>query len=147
MRLVRILKYIVVIALALELLVACQSTKDPGKMVGQLKPMNADEAAIYTSLEGVKNHISASQWDDWLALYSDDAVLTNGKDQVNKKEMRKAVDGINYKISEMEILDQTIEADSASVSVRMIGNGKKHLETYKFKKMDGKWLIVEETNP
>lgn len=147
MKVIEFLKHALMSLLLVGLLASCQSTKEPGKMVGQLKPMNSDEAAIYATLEGVKNHISAGQWDEWLALYSDDAVLTNGKSNVTKAEMRDAVQGINYQITEMEILDQTINTDDASVSVAMIGNGKKHKETYKFKKMDGKWLIVEETNP
>ena len=61
--------------------------------------------------------------------------------------MRSIVDGITYKITEMEILKKNIGNEQAFVSVRMIGNGKKHFETYKLKKFDGKWLITEETNP
>ncbi len=109
--------------------------------------MNADEKAIYEVLGALQNNISTSQWNKWLQLYSEDAVLTSGKKQLNKKEMRSEVEGISYKITNMMVLDTTIEKDHASVSVSMLGNGKKHLETYKLKKVDNHWLIYMETNP
>ena len=116
-------------------------------MVGQIKATNPDEKAIYGILENLKDYISSSQWEKWLSLYSADAILTVDQKQVDKVEMRSIVNGITYKITEMEILKKKIGVEKASVSVRMIGNGKKHLETYKLKKFDGKWLIIEETNP
>ena len=109
--------------------------------------MNADEKAIYSILGTLQESISASEWDKWLALYSDDAVLTSGNKKLNKQQMRTEVKGISYKITNMAVLDKNIEEDQASVSVSMDGNGKKHYETYKLRKMDGEWLIVAETNP
>ena len=116
-------------------------------MVGQIKATNPDEEAIYGILANLKDYISSSQWDKWLSLYADDAILTVDQKQVNKMEMRSIVDGVTYKITEMEILKKNIGNEQAFVSVRMIGNGKNHFETYKLKKFDGKWLITEKNNP
>ena len=116
-------------------------------MVGQINATTPDEEAIYGILENLIDYISSSQWEKWLSLYSADAILTAGQKQVDKVEMRGIVDGLTYKITEMEILKKNIGKEQAFVSVRMIGNGKKHLETYNFKKFNGKWLIVKETNP
>ena len=145
----RILKSTLICFLILGFLVACkagsQSTK--AMMVDQIKATSPDEEAIYSILENIKDYISSSQWEKWLSLYSADAILTSGQKQVDKVEMRSIVDGITYKITEMEILKKNIGREQAFVSVRMIGNGKEHFETYTFKKFNGKWLIVEETNP
>ena len=145
----RILKSTLICFLILGFLVACtagsQSTK--AMMVDQIKATNPDEEAIYSILENIKDYISSSQWEKWLSLYSADAILTSGQKQVDKVEMRSIVDGLTYKITEMEILKKNIGREQAFVSVRMIGNGKEHFETYTFKKFNGKWLIVEETNP
>ena len=125
----------------------CQATKDPGMMIGTIQGKTDDETAIYTTLGQVQQYISAGAWDKWLALYSDDAVLTLGDKKVSKEEMRKAVDGLKYTITDMEVLQKVIGKDDAFVSTKMLGNGKEHLESYKFKKIDGTWLIVEEMNP
>ena len=124
-----------------------KTTSTKTMMIGQIQATSSDEEAIYGILVNLIDYINSSQWEKWLSLYSADAVLTTGQKQVDKVEMRRIVDGISYKITEMEILKKNIGAKQASVSVRMVGNGKKHLETYKFKKFSGKWLIVEETNP
>jgi hypothetical protein len=149
MKCYRILKSIIICFLIFAFLVACSTgpQSKSGMMVGQIKATNPDEETIYGILANLKDYISSSQWDKWLSLYADDAILTTGQKQVNKMEMRSIVDGITYKITEMEILKKNIGQEQAFVSVRMIGNGKKHFETYKFKKFDGKWLITEETNP
>ena len=145
----RIMKSTLICFLILGFLVACkagsQSTK--AMMVDQIKATSPDEEAIYSILENIKDYISSSQWEKWLSLYSADAILTSGHKQADKVEMRSIVDGLTYKITEMEILKKNIGREQAFVSVRMIGNGKKHFETYTFKKFNGKWLIVEETNP
>jgi len=129
------------------LLAACQSTKNPGMMIGSIQGKTGDETEVYATVAGVQEYVSASEWDKWLALYADDAVLTRGSDKVSKSEMRKFIEGKQYKISDMEVLQKVIGADDAFVSTRFIGNGKEELESYKLKKIDGKWLIVEETNP
>jgi hypothetical protein len=116
-------------------------------MVDQITATSPDEEAIYGILKNIKDYISSSQWEKWLSLYSADAILTSGQKQVDKVEMRSIVEGLTYKITEMEILKKNIGSERAFVSVRMIGNGKKHFETYTFKKFGGKWLITEETNP
>ena len=64
--------------LAAWLLVACQSEKNRYDGCTSVQSMFADEAAIYASLVGIKNYISAGQWDEWLALYADNAILANG---------------------------------------------------------------------
>ncbi len=145
----RILKSILICFLILGFLVACNTGSKSTKAmrVDQIKAASPDEEAIYGILVNIKDYISSSQWEKWLSLYSADAILTADQKQVDKVEMRGIVDGITYKITEMEILKQNIGGEQASVSVRMIANGKKHFETYRFKKFDGKWLIVEETNP
>ena len=145
----RILKSILICFLILGFLVACNTGSKATKamMVDQIKATSPDEEAIYGILVNIKDYISSGHWEKWLSLYSADAILTADNKQVDKVEMRSIVDGITYKITEMEILKQNISGEQASVSVRMIGNGKKHFETYRFKKFDGKWLIVEETNP
>lgn len=145
----RISECILICSLIFTFLVAC-STGSQSKnalMVDKIKATNPDEEAIYGILANLKDYISSSQWDDWLSLYADDAILTTGQRQVNKKEMRSMVNGVTYKITEMEILKKNIGDEQAFVSVRMIGNRKKQFETYKLKKFDGKWLITEETNP
>jgi hypothetical protein len=116
-------------------------------MIGQIEAANPEEAAIYGILNQLKTTISQGQWEDWLALYSDDAVLTLGDKKVDKAEMLAAVQGVTYKITEMEVLDKEVGEKDASVSVRFVGNDKKNLETYKFKKQSGVWKIVEERNP
>ena len=145
----RILKKIVICFMILGFLVSCKTgTQSTNSMiVGQIQATNPDEEAIYGILVNLKDYISASQWDKWLSLYSDDAILTTGSNKVSKIEMRNFIEGKTYKISKMEILEKNIAEGQASVSVRMIGNGKRHYETYKFKKFDAKWLITEETNP
>ena len=128
-------------------LVGCQSEKSPKLIVGSLQPTNPDEASIYQILDNIKSYISSSQWDKWLAMYSDDAVLTAGDKNVSKSEMREMVEGITYVISSMEIVRKDIGESSASVSVQMKANDKMQKETYTFEKRDGQWLIVAETNP
>ncbi|MEX1349767.1 MAG: hypothetical protein AB1Z31_18785 [Desulfobacterales bacterium] len=149
MKCYRISESILICFLIFTFLVACStgSQSKNSMIVDQIKATNPDEEAIYGILANLKDYISSNQWDNWLSLYADDAILTTGQKQVNKKEMRSIVDGITYKITEMEILKKNIGNEQAFVSVRMIGNGKKHFETYKLKKSDGKWLITEETNP
>jgi len=143
------IKNVIIFGLILGFLVACKTGMQPSNamMVGNIKATNPDEEAIFGILANLKDYISSSQWDNWLSLYTDDAILTRGDKQVNKTEMRSFIEGKTYKITEMEILKKNIDNNQASVSVRMIGNGKKHFETYKFKKSEGKWLITEEINP
>ena len=145
----RILKNTLIGFLILGFLVACKagSQSTNAMVVGQIKATSPDEEAIYGILVNLKDYISSSQWEKWLSLYSADAILTTDQKQVDKVEMRSIVEGITYKITEMEILKKNIGSERAFVSVRMIGNGKKHFETYRFKKFNGKWLIIEETNP
>lgn len=128
---------------------ACKTTtpSNPSMMIGQISAATAEEAAIYGILDQLKTTISKGQWEEWLSLYSDDAVLTLGDKKVGKGEMLAATKGAKYKISEMEVLDKEIGEKDASVSVRFVGNGQKHLETYNLKKMAGIWKIVEERNP
>jgi hypothetical protein len=40
-----------------------------------------------------------------------------------------------------------MNSEDASVSVHFKGNGKSQKETYYFKKIDGAWRIVAESNP
>lgn len=138
---------LIIVLLLVGLLSSCQSTKQAGTMVGDMKAKNSDEAEVYATISKVQEYISSSQWDKWLALYSDDAVLTERDRKVSKEEMRDVVDGISYKITEMEILQNVVGKDAAFVSVRMVGNGKEQLESYKLAKFDGQWLITEEMNP
>ena len=125
----------------------CQATKDPGMMIGTIQGKTDDETAIYNSLAQLQQYISASEWEKWLALYSDDAVFTLGDKKVSKEDMRKATEGIKYTITDMEVLQKVIGKDDAFVSTKWLGNGKEEFESYKFKKIDGTWLIVEEMNP
>jgi hypothetical protein len=107
MKCYRISKSILICSLIFTFLVACSTTGSQSKnamMVDQIKATNPDEEAIYGILTNLKDYISSSQWDKWLSLYADDAILTTGQTQVNKKEARSIVDGITYKITEMEIL-------------------------------------------
>jgi ketosteroid isomerase-like protein len=115
--------------------------------VENLQPANNDEAEIFLIVQNLQQYISTSQWDKWLAMYSDDAILTSGKKNVTKEEMRKMIDGFSYKITKMEVTKKQINAEDAFVSVSMIGNGKHQLETYHFKKINNSWRIVKETNP
>lgn len=137
----------VLIVLAVLLITSCNSSKSSHVLVGNLSPANNDEAEIFLMVQNVQDYISASQWDEWLSMYSDDAVLTSGKGEVTKDEMRKNVEGASYKITDMRLVDKQINTADAFVSVSMMGNGKKQLETYHFRKIDGRWLIVKETNP
>ena len=148
MKCYRIPKSILIYFLILGFLVACKTGSQSANaiMVGQIKTTNPDKEAIYGILANLKDYINSSQWDKWLSLYTDDAILTVGQKQFNKMEMRRIVDGKTYKITEMEILKKNIGKEQAFVSVRVIGNGKKRFGTYEFKKFDGKWLITEETN-
>ena len=138
---------IVVALMIIGILSSCQSTKSTGTALSQLQPANPDEQAFYLSLTDLRDNISNSEWDQWLALYTDDAILTEGKRKVGKDEMRKVVEGISYKITDMEVLSQEISPDQAKVSVQFMGNGKKQFETYHYRKVDNKWLIYMETNP
>ena len=140
-------KWALLCLLTIMSLAACQSGKQEGISVTQLQPVDSDEAQIYAALQNIQNYISAGEWDKWLALYSDDAILTKGSAQVSKEEMRAAVDGITYVITSMTVLEKNIGASEAIVRTSMVGNGKKQLESYRFNKIDGKWLIMEETNP
>ncbi|SHO49045.1 nuclear transport factor 2 family protein [Desulfopila aestuarii] len=147
MKLSRALINVALVLFLVGLLAACQSTKNPGMMIGNIQGNTSDETEVYAIVAKVQEYISASEWDKWLALYSDDAILTKGDEKVSKSEMRKSVEGIKYKITDMEVLQKTIGVDEAVVSTRFLGNGKEQLESYKLKKIDGIWLIVEETNP
>ena len=138
---------VVVALMVIGLLSSCQSTKTTGTALSQLQPANADEQAIYQSITDLRDNITNSKWDQWLALYTDDAILTEGKRKVGKDEIRKVVEGASYKITDMEVLSQEIGPDQAKVSVQFMGNGKKNFETYHYRKVDGKWLIYMETNP
>ncbi|PKN41687.1 MAG: hypothetical protein CVU60_09875 [Deltaproteobacteria bacterium HGW-Deltaproteobacteria-18] len=129
------------------LIVSCNSTKSSKTLVENLQPANNDEAEIFLIVQNLQQYISTSQWDKWLAMYSDDAILTSGKKNVTKEEMRKMIDGFSYKITKMEVTKKQINAEDAFVSVSMIGNGKHQLETYHFKKINNSWRIVKETNP
>lgn len=129
------------------LLSSCNSTKSSKTLVENLQPTNSDEAEVYKIVQNIQTYISTSQWDEWLAMYSDDAILTSGKNNVTKEEMRKLIDGVSYKITKMEVTKKQINTEDAFVSVSMIGNDKPQLETYHFKKINNSWLIVKETNP
>jgi ketosteroid isomerase-like protein len=144
-----VLNRIAICFLVLVFMVSCKTTSQStnSMIVGQIQGTNPDEEAIFAILEDLKNYITTKQWDKWLSLYSDDAILTTSYDKLSKTEMRSFIEGKTYRITEMEILKKDIAENQASVSVRMIGNGKKHYETYKLRKFDDKWLIVEETNP
>ena len=145
-QLIQIAQVIVMMTITI-FVTSCQSTKNPGTALDQIKPASSDEQAIFESVTALQNHISNSEWDEWLALYADDAVLTNGRDKVSKREMRNVVEGISYKITELKVLNKEIGADQAKVSVQFLGNGKKQLETYHYKKINNEWLIFMETNP
>lgn len=125
----------------------CYNAKRNGIMIGQAQGSSAGEKEIYAMLNNIKFYISAGMWDKWLAMYSDDAVLTYAGENINKDEMRKRVEGLVYFISKIEVLKQNVGEENAEVSVKMTGNGKPHLETYHFQKLDGRWLIVREANP
>ena len=135
------------VILSAFLIVSCNSTKSSKMLVENLQPTNNDESQIYQMVQNIQKYISTSQWDEWLAMYSDDAILTSGKTNVTKEEMRKSAEGISYKITQMEVIKKEINAENAFVSVSMIGNGKPQLETYYFKKINNSWFIVKETNP
>lgn len=147
MRFVSLVKRIITLMMVMSTVSACQSTKSQGTALNQLKPASSDEQAIYKSLSDLKDNISNSKWDQWLALYTDDAVLTKGGSKVSKEEMRKAVEGISYEITSMKVLSKEIGVDQAKISVQFLGNGKKQFETYHFKKINNRWLIIMETNP
>jgi len=129
------------------LLISCQAEKQKGTTLDQLAPANADEAEIYAIVGKLQDRISASEWDKWLELYTDDAVLTSGKKEINKQQMRDLIEGISYKINDMAVLDKNISGEKASVSVSFNGNGKKQYETYLLTKKSGQWLIYQEKNP
>ena len=140
-----------IVLLTLSLIVACQAEKQKGTTLDQVAPANDDEAAIYAIVGKLQDSISAGEWDQWLALYTDDAVLTtgsgSGNKEISKQEMREMVEGVSYKITNMVILDKTISGDQASISVSFDGNGKKQNETYLLTKKSDQWLIYKETNP
>ncbi len=135
------------VILIVSLLGACQAEKQKGTTLDQLAPANDDEAEIYAVLSTLQSTISASQWDKWLKLYTEDAVLTAGKKQLNKQQMRAEVEGISYKITDMVVLNKDISGNQASISVNFSGNGKKQYETYILTKKSGEWLIYKEKNP
>lgn len=128
-------------------LVACNAAKNDKSLVDNIKPASQDEYEIIQMVENIKVYISSSQWDKWLDMYTDDAVLTTREGNVTKEEMRRSVEGISYKITDMHILKKEINSEDASVSVQFKGNGKAQKETYYFKKIDGAWFIVAESNP
>lgn len=139
-----------IVILTVGLLAACQAEKQKGTTLDQLEPANADELEIYAIVEKIQDRISASEWDQWLDLYTDDAVLTSGgsnNKEINKRQMKDLVEGISYKITNMVVLDKSISGDQASISVSFDGNGKKQYETYLLTKKIGKWLIYKEKNP
>ena len=137
--------------LLVGLLTACQAEKQKGTTLDQLAPANADEAEIYAIVGEIQDRISAGKWDQWLELYTDDAVLTSGwasgNKEISKQQMRDLVEGISYKITNMVVLDKSISGDQASISVSFVGNGKKQYETYLLTKKSGQWLIYKEKNP
>lgn len=143
----RMLVNFFMVILAMGLLAGCQAEKQKGTTLDQLAPANADEAEIYAIVGKLQDRISASEWDLWLELYTDDAVLSFGKEDVTKQQMRDNVQGITYKIKDMVVLNTDISGGQASVSVSFDGNGKKQYETYQLTKKSGQWLIYKETNP
>ncbi len=140
-----------IVLFTFSLIVACQAEKQKGTTLDQVAPANDDEAAIYAIVGELQDSISAGDWDQWLALYTDEAVLTSGSGsgnkEISKQEMREMVEGVSYKITNMMIIDKTISGDQASISVSFDGNGKKQNETYLLTKKSGQWLIYKETNP
>lgn len=143
----RMLTKLLVAILTVGLLVACQAEKQKGTTLDQLSPAKGDEAEIYAIVAALQDSISASQWDKWLALYTDDAVLTSGKKEISKQQMRDIVEGISYKITNLVVLNKDISGNQASISVRFDGNGKEQYETYLLTKKNNKWLIYREKNP
>jgi len=138
------------VILVVVLLAACQAEKQKGATLDQLTPANPDEAEIYAMITKLQDSITASEWDQWLDLYTDDAVLTSGgssNEEISKQQMRDLTEGISYKITNMVVLDKRISGDQASISVSFDGNGKKQYETYLLTKKSGQWLIYKEKNP
>lgn len=86
-----------VVMLAVVLFAACQAEKQKGTTLDQLAPANADEAEIYAIVGKIQDRISAGEWDQWLDLYADDAVLTSGSGnkEVSKQQMRDMTEGVS----------------------------------------------------
>ena len=135
------------LAVACTLAMAIASISTFATSICEAKSMNPDEAAITEIVGKIQSTISSSDWDAWVALYTDDAVFTAGKNEVTKAEIRKMIDGADYKITKQKILKMKIDGDKASVSTSFLGNGKENKETYLLRKEDGKWLIYKEQNP
>jgi len=99
----------------------------------------------------LQESISASDWDQCLDLYTDDAVLTTGSGSGNKEarkqQMRGMVEGIFYKITNMVVLDKSISGDQKSISVSFDGNNKKQYETSLLTKKNRQWSIYRGKNP
>lgn len=142
---------LLLVIFTVALITACQAEKQKGTALDQLAPANDDEAAIYVIVGKLKDSISGGEWDQWLALYTDNAILTtgsgSGNKEISKQEMREMVEGVSYKITNMVVLDKTISGDKASISVSFDGNGEKQSETYLLTKKSGQWLIYKEKNP
>lgn len=147
----RMFTKLLLVIFAVVLITACQAEKQKGTALDQLAPSNDDEAAIYAIVEKLQESISAGEWDQWLALYTDNAILTtgsgSGNKEVSKQEMREKVEGVSYEITNLVVLDKTISGNKASISVNFDGNGKKQNETYLLTKKSGQWLIYKEKNP
>jgi ketosteroid isomerase-like protein len=147
----KVLINLFMVILTVGLLAACQAEKQKGTTLDQLAPANADEAEIYAIVGKLQDRISAGEWDQWLELYTDDAVLTSGSGsgnkEISKQQMRDMVEGVSFKITNMVVLDKSISGDQASISVSFDGNGKKQYETYLLTKKSGQWLIYREKNP
>lgn len=139
--------FLIILSSLMIFTLACQPKQDSKMLVESLQPSNSDEIEIFQIIDNIKTFISSSEWDKWLEMYSDDAVLTAGNKNVSKSEMRSIVEGISYKITSMEIINKDIGPNSASVSVKMTANDKFEFETYKFEKRSGRWLIIAENNP
>lgn len=118
---------------------------------------SADQKTLYGLLATLQQTLNDRDVDGWLALYSEDAIITYTKNRPTPKQAvmedvhAQDLSTWNFRITDIKVVSSEIQADTATVkAILMMKTGsrtRRHPETYYFAKVDGTWLIKRETNP
>jgi hypothetical protein len=136
-------------------LVACGPTH---KSLDQIDPYESeDQKTLDTLLATLQQTLNDRDVDGWLALYSEDAIITYTKNRPTPKQAvmedvhAQDLSTWNFQITDIRVVSSEIQADTATVqAILMMKTGSRtrpHPETHYFDKRDGTWLITKETNP
>lgn len=144
--------------LAIMLLVGCAACGPSYQSLDQIDHYESgDQKTLYGILATLQRTLNERDVDGWLALYTDDAIITYTQNRPTPKQA--VMDDVrsqdlstwDFYITDVKVVSSDIQVDTAMVkAILMMKTGSRtrsHPETYYFEKADGKWLINRETNP